>query len=322
MDEERLTAPQPPRLTPFEFGCPYCQHVNRVRLQQPQADQLARAGRLVRFRDLVSCDSEEGGCDRDFVISVDAELRFDVKSFPIRGLDRNADLLAPDPAPDLRVWILKTTGADEPGGGETEHFDAAQLEEMVPRAGRPLAALALTMRRGDSFEFVSVEGLITYRFECYEPEESDRFASFLLAKREARRRALNSGSPVEIYFDGEDFRLYRTNPLPLPPPAPDFERILTVEVPVLFRIQTQRVGVHSTIDAPEGWSVAEVFCDDERANPDLQQHGNSDIFRTQPFQTPEAAALEAAEWIRAEFEGKFDFEIESPFDVEPEDFPL
>jgi hypothetical protein len=178
-----MTDPRPDLLTTFDVRCPYCRHANRLRISNVSADSLTRIGRT-NFRELVTCDSEAGGCDSDFAIQVEATVVFDVKTVALAGVGLEVEP-APDsdgeptvaalmahPAPaDFRVWTLKTKGENEPGGGETEHFNAAQLAEMVPRAGRPLAALALTMRGGDSFEFTSVEGLITYHFTCYEPAE-------------------------------------------------------------------------------------------------------------------------------------------------------
>jgi hypothetical protein len=314
----------PDLLTTFDVRCPYCRHLNTFRIQPGQAASLARSGRT-NFRDLMTCENEGGGCDFVSVIEVEAKIVFDVTTLPLAGVGLEVEpahdsdgaptvrALAERPEPfDARVWSLRTRAADEPGDS-THSFNVAELQAAAKSS--PLYALALTMRGDDKLHFTSTEGLISYAFECYEPEESERFFSFVLARREARRRALNAGAPVEIYFDGEGFRLYRTRPLPVPPPAPDFEHVATVEVPVLFRITTTRIGVHSTIDAPEGYHFAEVFCDDERANPDLQRHGNSEVFRSEPWPTPEEAVRAAANFIRSEF-AALDAVIEAPFPLE------
>lgn len=236
-----------------------------------------------------------------------------MKTFALAGVGETREA-----AEDLRLWEVKTRQADDPEGDSTEYLNAEQVAARAKTS--PLYALALTMRGDDSLKLVSADDCADVQIKCTEPEEAERFDSFTLARREARARALRTGSNQEVRFDGSRFRVYSDQCFP---PAPiDFERVTTVEPPVVFRIQASTIGPHSTVDGPQRWSVAEVFCDDSRANPDLQAHGESLIYGTKPFQTPEAAALDAAEWIRAEFP-TLDAEIQSPFDVEDDgDIPL
>jgi hypothetical protein len=306
---------QLPRATHYVAACPYCRHVNRGFLSAEVQKSLGAHGSTAD-RKLVNCDVEEGGCDREFFVNARAVAVFTVETFPIRGLYPDADADSDD-APDLRVWTLRTRAADEPGDS-THSFNAAELQARAPSS--PLYALALTMRGDDKLHFTSSEGLVSYDFECFEPEESDRFCSFVLARREARRRAINSGAPVEIYFDGENaFRLYRTNPFPVPAPPADFEHVATVEAPVVFRIMLDRQ------QAGEGRVSAEVHCDDLRANSDLQKRFDSDeVERTLIFYADSAPDNEAgiretvehaAAWIRSEFP-TLDAEIEAPISLE------
>lgn len=307
-----------PRGSQYVAACPYCRHLNRGRLTPTQDKSLTASGR-VTFRALMTCDNEEGGCDRAFVIRVGAEIHFDVDAFAIRGLDPAADDDARADAPDLRVWQLTTKAADEPRD-QLHAFNVAEIRAMVK--GSPLYALAAEMRGGDKLDFVSVEGLISYHFECFEPEDGEGFASFVLAKREARRRALRTGSPVEIYFDGERFWLYLTTPASYPPPPSDFEEVIRVEPPVVFKIRVDRLGETGATAGFEGMYSADVDCDDRRANPDFQNHGNATIWQSPtPFANPEDAGRDAADWIRSEFP-ELDLLIECPFDVEPADIPL
>lgn len=310
----------------FEVLCPYCGHRNTFKLKPEQADALARIG-AASATELVTCDNEDGGCDRPLVFEVKATVVFAVKVHALKGLDAAADDAASRELPDCRVWTLVTRGAEEPGGEQTEHFNAAQLEEMIPRAGRPLAALALTMRGGDSFDFTSVEGLITYHFTCYEPEPEDSFASFQLAKREARRRALQAGANQSIFFDGSRFIILRESSEGYDATRLDaLEFIQAVEPPVVFRIELDRSG-----DAGEGRVAAEVICDDPRGNPDLlkrpdEPDGRHLIFYADSApDTPEGireTCEHAAAWIRSEFP-TLDADIVSPVALEEDgDIPL
>lgn len=321
-----MTEPLLPQLlTTFDFRCPYCRHANAARLLKATADSLTRTGRT-DFRELVTCDSEDGGCDNDFAIRVEATLNFDVQAYALAGLvglevepahdsdgEPTAAALATNrPDPDLRLWEVTVRHADEPEGNSTEYLNA---EQVAARAARePLFAYALTFGDGDHLKAVSPDNLSEVVIRCQAPELPARFDSFALARRQARRDALSLGSPVEIYFDGEgSFRLYATTPLPVPPPPADFELIQTVEVPVLFKIQTVRDP--EEIHAPAGWFVAEVLCDDERANPDLQSHGNSEIYRTAAFPVATEAATAAAHFIRSEFV-TLDAEIQSDAEID------
>lgn len=309
-----------PRGFEFVAACPYCKHPNGGRLKEQTRAALNKNGH-VRDRVLVNCYSDDGGCDRDFVVQLSAHTVFTVGVFPLLGVDAAADEAARAEAPaDLRVWTLVTRAADEPGD-PTDSFNAAQLEEMSGRGRRPLYALALEMRDGDKLAFVSVEGLVSYHFACYEPEPEDAFDSFALARREARRRSLQVG-PVEIYFDARRFRLYPADPNRIPQPPADFEHVATVEPPVVFRVELDR-----SPDAGEGKVAAEVLCDDVRGNPDLlnrpdEPDGRPLIFYSDTFDAAHerAAVREAVEWIRREFP-KLDFEIQAPFEIDEDEPP-
>lgn len=318
--KEVQTVTDAERGTHYVAACPYCLHRNKRRIQDNEAKQL-QAGGFAHLRELVACDNEDGGCDRDFYVRVRFEVVFHVETLPIRGLDRDADDAADDDAPDLRVWQLKTKAADEPGE-QLHAFNVAELSEMAGARGtRPLYALALTMRGGDKLEFHSVEGLVSYYFECFEPEESDRFHSFELARREARRRSVNAGSEWEIYFDGERFRLYSVKPLPVPPPPDDFELVARVEVPVVFRIE------FDPRNADAGQTRVEVHCNDNRANPGLQDHGETLVYYSDAFpagtEGEREAVRDAVSWIHSEH-GKLDVEVQAPFDLSDvlEDLPF
>jgi hypothetical protein len=299
----------------FEVPCPYCQHTNRFRLKPEAANSLAASGR-VAITELIACDVEEGGCDKNFVFEASAAATFTVKTFALAGVG-DSDTRA---AEDLRLWTVKTRHADDPEADSTSYLDAADVKRRAP--SHNLYALALEMGDGDSLKFVSVSGLVSFDISCQAPEAPSAFDSFRAARHAAREAALRTGVAHTVGFTpGDGFRVYGDRDIPIPPPPSTFEEVLRVEPPVVFRIQTTRVGIHSTVDAPEGYFFAEVFCDDSRANPDLQSHGNSEIFRSAARPRPEDAARDAAEWIRGEFP-TLDAEIQSPFDVEEDEIPL
>jgi hypothetical protein len=176
----------------------------------------------------------------------------------------------------------------------------------------------LTFAGGDKLDVVSPNNLVEVNIRCTEPEEAERFDSYRAAYREARARALRIGAAVEIYFDGEgSFRLFRTDPLPLPPPPPTFERVFVVETPVVFKVELKRNRERQTV-------AAEVHCNDNRANVGLQDHGETLVFITEEFPDDDVstgnareAVVDAVAWIRAEH--NFDFEIEDPFNVAREE---
>ena len=305
-----------PRGLHYVAACPYCQHKNGFRIQENFGRQLTNALAASETR-LVNCDVENGGCDREFLLRVRAEVVFNVEAFAVRGMYPDAELQEAEP--DRRVWEVKIRHADDPEADSTEYLTAEQVAARAKT--QPVYALALTFRGDDKLHVVSPDNFCEVNIRCTEPEESERFDSFRRARHVARERALSSGSPVEIYFDGEgSFRLYRVEPLPVPPPASSFELVATVEVPVPFKIQTVQLGAGASA-GPENYFVAEVHSDDSRANPGLQEHGNSELFLTEPFEREVDAARAAAEWVHSEFP-TLDADIQSVFDLESEDIPL
>lgn len=294
----------------YVAACPYCQHKNNFKIQEVFGRQLTN-GRFASETKLVTCDNETGGCDRDFVVRVRAEVVFTVEAFPVRGLDPAADAELSDSDPDRRLWEVKIRHADDPEGDSTEYLSPEQVAERARR--QPLYALALSFADGDKLEVVSPNNLVEVKIRCTEPEEAERFDSYRAAYSEARRRALNSGAPVEIYFDGEgSFRLFRTDPLPLPPPAPSFERVAVVETPVLFTIEFDK---HN---ADAGQTRVEVHCNDRRANVGLDGHGETLVYYSEAFpagaEGEREAVRDAVSWIHSEH-GQLDVEIQAPFDL-------
>lgn len=59
-----------------EIKCPYCGFVNKVNLEYE--DQYPSPG-------IIICDSEEGGCDRYFVIK--PRINLEARTFKIEGVE-------------------------------------------------------------------------------------------------------------------------------------------------------------------------------------------------------------------------------------------
>lgn len=315
-------------LNPKQFfaRCPYCGHENREGISPATAEQLARAG-TARVEALSYCDEEDGGCGEVFALRTKISLAFAVEVFALAGRQTVADK---DAKPeDRRRFDVHTKHADDPEANRRDSgIPADRLSSFLSGA---MLALALEMQDADSLKFVSSFGLVSFSVICEEPEEPDtpdaaRFDSYSAARLVASETARLTGSTQEIYFHVGAFYVFPANPLPIPPPPADAEFVLTVEPAVTFKLETRQTQEADPAKGLPPLYVADVLCDDERANPRFQEHGESIIYTTGPNFSPEAACLEAAEWIRSEFptaEGRNNVFIDSPFPLEEdEDIPF
>lgn len=57
-----------------KVSCPYCGHTNTVRIDRNSFEQ----------REIVICDIEDGGCDKEFAVLIKTEITFNVKISEIK----------------------------------------------------------------------------------------------------------------------------------------------------------------------------------------------------------------------------------------------
>jgi hypothetical protein len=73
------------------------------------------------------------------------------------------------PVPDARLWMVKTTQADDP---EADSVESLRLDDVLGREGA-LWRLAEMMADGDSLTFTAAQALTTFRINCEDFREND-----------------------------------------------------------------------------------------------------------------------------------------------------